>query len=248
MARDSYRQRLASQQQTDSGDGQSATGGPGHRVVRAIWAQDDKAVPIVQEFRAKFLRYPRDDWQRRIELADFEVCPLAGDASRAAYLREGLGALSADDFVLIFSDALQENLPANSSFFGSFTPAELAQADAPVFWLGAAQKLDLDLWTVGETPMKTFPWKILHPDPPGRFRRENPIALDDDIQTAVGQVLHHAKSFGENAAASGESDSEKGSEGGSAAGDKKGGNTPAESGFFKQLFGFFHSDRKAGHG
>ncbi|HCZ13296.1 MAG TPA: hypothetical protein PL117_12135 [Accumulibacter sp.] len=240
MARDSYRQRLASQQQTDSGDGQSATGGPGHRVVRAIWAQDDKAVPIVQEFRAKFLRYPRDDWQRRIELADFEVCPLAGDASRAAYLREGLGALSADDFVLIFSDALHQNLPANSSFFGSFTPAELAQADAPVFWLGAAQKLDLDLWSVGETPMKTFPWKILHPDPPGRFRRENPIALDDDIQTAVGQVLHHARATGPNTVASGPEGDKKGSE--------AGGNAPAEGGFFKQLFGFFHSDRKAGHG
>ncbi len=220
MGKISYVQRMASQ---PAGGGE-----PRERCVRALWAEDDKTVPIVQLFQTKFGTYAQYIRQHHIRLADFDVCPLAGEASRAAYDREKLGDLAADDFVLFFSDAFQQKAPVISSFFGSFTPEDLAQADAPVFWLGAAQQVDLDLWTVGETPMKRFPWKLLHHVPPGRFRREDQVALDDEVATAVGRLLKDGTATAAEIPASGD--------------------RPAAGGFFRQLIGLFNSDRKASHG
>jgi hypothetical protein len=228
MGKNSYLERLAAQP-ASRGEGRSGpAGAPGERWVRAIWAEDEKTVPIVQLFQVKFGTYADYLNQHRIRLADFDVCPLAGDASRAAYDREKIGDLAADDFVLFFSDALQQKAPVIGSFFGSFTPDDLAQADAPVFWLGAAQKVDLDLWSVGETPMKKFPWKILHHVPPGRFRREDPIALDDEVETAVEQLLKHEKTPQPAIPVIGEK--------------------PAGTGFLKRFTGFFNPQRKASDG
>ena len=229
MGKASYRERIALRQ-SESGGGQPSTGSPIDRFVRAIWAQDKVAVPIVRGFRDKFRLYPRDRCQRAIKLKDFEECPLAGDTSRVAYLRAKHGELDADDFVLIFSNALQEreNVPAIGSFFGRFTPEDLSQADAPVFWLGAGQMVELDLWTVGETPMKKFPWKILLPDRTGRFHYEEESTLDDEIHEAVRKILRYGKTPDQEIARIRDGH--------------------AEHGLFSKLKGFLYSDRNASHG
>jgi hypothetical protein len=186
----------------------------------------------VHGFAIRFQRYPRDYHDRRIKPEHFDVCPLAGGASRAAYARAAIGDLQADDFVLIFSNAIAEgeNAPVISSFFGSVTPNDLAQDDAPVFWLGAAQPVNLDLWRVGEseTPMREFHWQILHHDPPGRFQIKDTDALNAEIEEAVEKIYKHEKTSTQR---TGEPQEK-----------------PAEAGFLRRLIGLLHSDRKANHG
>ncbi|MBL8399377.1 MAG: hypothetical protein JNL84_14750 [Candidatus Accumulibacter sp.] len=221
MGRTSYRERINAASASAEDDPARHAVDPTQRTIRAIWADDPLSVPIVRGFRDKFAVYPRDSGQRTLHLNDFDVCPLAGDASRAAQART-LADLSADDFVLVFSDALQQTQYANAvgNLFRFFTREVLAQADAPVFWLGAAQKVDTELATIGDTPLKAYGWQILHRDPPGRFRRENSVELDDDLAEAVHKVLHFRKT------------------------DRPGGgeaSPPPSGGLFGRLRGLFHS-------
>jgi len=191
LGRSTYRERLVAAAANADDDPARRAIDPTQRTIRAIWANDPVSVPIVSGFRDKFAVYPRDCVQRTLHLSDFDVCPLAGDASRAAQART-LADLNADDYVLVFSDALQQQqyAAAIGQLFRFFTRDVLAQADAPVFWLGAVQKVDTALATIGNTPLKDYGWQMLHRDPPGRFRRENPVDLDDDLAEAVKKVLY----------------------------------------------------------
>jgi len=194
VGRTSYRERINAASATAGDDPERRAVDPTQRTIRALWADDALSVPIVRGFRDKFAIYPRDSGQRTLHLNDFDVCPLAGDASRAAQART-LADLSADDYVLVFSDALQQTQYATAigNLFRFFTREVLAQADAPMFWLGAVQKVDTELATIGDTPLKAYGWQVLHRDPPGRFRRENSVELDDDIAEAVQKMLHFRK-------------------------------------------------------
>lgn len=161
------------------------------RHIRALWAQDPPAVTVVKQFRGAFGPYVKDSAGRPIRLFDFEVCPLAGELTGAAYKRE-----EADDFVLIYSSIMGENGGAAlTAFFARFDPKTFDQDDAPVLWLGCATALSLEIASLGGIRMNSPRWRILH-SVPGRFTPETEWKLMDELNAAAVQIAQYVRKSG----------------------------------------------------
>jgi len=190
MGKNSCRERLAAQPAASGVVGQGGGVDPSSRTISAIWANDPAAVPIVDRLRAKLQLYPYDLHNRRVELQNFNTKPsVAGGPSGPAYTRDDLDKVS--DFVVIFTDSIID-APLIRSCFEFIAPTK-EQKDAAAFWLGAAQMVDIEDVSLGETRMKDFPWQILHPIPPGKFERKDDESLDTAIHAAVRKLREYWK-------------------------------------------------------
>lgn len=182
-----YSGRLAAEKAARD-DPPPSTKSPKDRVLCAIWVEHEHVTPIIQIFEDKFVDVKRDHDNRPLTLIGFEVCPTAATPRGPVYSRSERD--SAEEIVLFYSDNIRRETEI-SDYFAWCRSIMKYDPQKRVFWLGAVHKVSLESWICGETRMKDFSWRILHPRDHGRFHQasEDSIKQNDDVGAAVELLL-----------------------------------------------------------